>query len=143
MTEPNDTPNAAPSIDPAAAPTPTTEAGVGGVTAQATAGTLDPQPGAAPAAEQPAESQPPAADPVNTQEPTGQAPVDPAATPSATPGVTEADAAAEADQQAVRRQRAEVASQINAIEQIALFWGGETGTKIRNHVGKLRELLAL
>jgi hypothetical protein len=35
----------------------------------------------------------------------------------------------------------EVFVQLNAIEQLAVYWGGETGTKIRNHVGRIRQLL--
>ena len=134
MTDPNDT---APNADPYPTPAPTTEVGLGGVTAQADAGATNPQPEAAPAASQPAE--PPAG---TTPVPTGQAPADPAAT-EATPGATEGERMdiEHMVNTIADAQHREVMSNINAIEQIALFWGGETGTKIRNHVGRIRELL--
>jgi hypothetical protein len=34
-----------------------------------------------------------------------------------------------------------IITNLNAIEQLAVFWGGDTGVKIRNHVGRIRELL--
>lgn len=138
MTEPNEAPNADPTretqtINPSDVGDAGAVLGLGGVSAQATAGALDPQPGAAPAADQPAPGAPAAA---STQEPAGSAP-DAAAPTAATPGATDEAAGRELSDEA----RATVATHLNAIEQIALYWGGETGTKIRNHVGFIREQL--
>lgn len=148
MTEPT-TPNADPNretqtINPSDVGDAGAVLGLGGVAAQATVGALDPQPGAVPAADQPAGDQPTiaqeltaAAPAANTQEPTGTAPDAPAATLTATPGSTDEAAGRVLSDEA----RATVATHLNAIEQIALYWGGETGTKIRNHVGFIREQL--
>ena len=82
---------------------------------------------AAPAADQPA----------SIQEPTGQAPAGTEGS-ATTPGVIEA---LSAEGQFAPATQREVRANLNAIEQLALYWGGETGTKIRNYVGRIRELL--
>lgn len=37
----------------------------------------------------------------------------------------------------------EVRANLNAAEQLAIFWGGETGVKIRNHIIRVRQLLGV
>lgn len=76
-------------------------------------------------------------------QPAGTAPTETtetATTPGATPenglAVTDAGTAA-----AAATKMAVVKANLNAIEQLALYWGGETGVKIRNHVGRIREEL--
>ena len=145
MSESSPAPNA--SLEPH--PAEDAAVGLGGVSAQATAGSVaaGPQPDAAPAAQQPA----------STPTPTGAAPDEKAAT-VATPGAGEewrtvaVVPASPEDAERLRNAQAadawmdvgpQVKANLNAIEQTALFWGGETGIKIRNHVGRLRQLLGL
>lgn len=127
--------------------------GLGGVTAQAVAGSVSPNTEAAPP--DPAGA---AAPEGSTPAPTGQAPAETAAS-ATTPGATEqaivvataalrppTDAQVGQLQTAMIREvdieaKRQVHSNLNAIEQLALYWGGDTGTKIRNHVGRIRELL--
>lgn len=114
--------------------------GLGGVTAQAVAGSVSPNTEAAPP--DPAGA---AAPEGSTPAPTGQAPAETAAS-ATTPGATDQGTSAPAPTTPVPDNGTslamrEVRNNLNAIEQLALYWGGDTGTKIRNHVGRIRELL--
>lgn len=164
MTDTPETTNSPPREQQTITPTDVGDAatvlGITGVAAPAVAGevasTDNQQDGAAPTAQQPAENDPSRVDAsdlqidpaASTQEPTGPAPDEKAPT-AAILGAGEAATVAAAGPGPVVEyvhevpNRREVVSQINAIEQLALFWGGDTGTKIRNHVGRLRELLAI
>lgn len=144
-TDPNASPQAPPQEPDAPAPQETTVA-MGGVATAATAGSLSPQADAAPTAEQPAAAAPEA----SIQEPTGAAP-DEKAPIAATLGADEAAAVAAAGpgpvidvplgQVLTDEAREGIATHLNAIEQLALFWGGETGVRLRNHVGFVRQYL--
>lgn len=85
----------------------------------------DPQPGEPSAA--PVETAP---SPEGSSAPESQAPTE------VTPGPTEVPAAAPA---AVLHP--DVLTHLNAIENIAVYWGGENGVAIRNLVGRIREHL--
>lgn len=118
--------------------------GVVGITAQAVAGDAAPQPFAEPAAGNPANPAP-----NHIPAPTGAAPADPVATHTATPGLIDkpateqqrADIDMALGRELSHEARATIVAHLNAVEQLALYWGGETGTKIRNYVGKMREQL--
>lgn len=129
MTDPNDTPNAV------TTPNPDVVVGLGAVSARAVAGEATPQPAAASAADQPTTAPQPAGTAPAAQEPT-----------VATPGAADEGAAGAALAPLVRfapgtEAHRDIFSNLNAIEQLAVFWGGDTGVKIRNHVGRIRDLL--
>lgn len=107
--------------------------------------TVTPQPQEEPAVSPFVASSPASPEPeTNTSTPAGTATS--ATAPGASGGDGTPTAAPDADTpppaEVVPRLHPGVHVHINAIEQLALFWGGDTGNTIRNHLGRLRDLLS-